>query len=105
MVANILARPIPITELAITRTGGLPTVTAFTSRPEKIARPVLASGEAPFSQIDRKVMKYLLYCPAPQELIVKSLDEMTDASAPRSTASCFAGRLGKQPSFPSSRES
>ena len=35
MVANIPARPIPITETAITRTGGLPTVTAFTSRPKK----------------------------------------------------------------------
>jgi hypothetical protein len=47
MVANIPARPIPITETAIIRTGGLLTVTAFTSRPEKRARAALPSGEAP----------------------------------------------------------
>jgi hypothetical protein len=45
MVANIPARPIPITETAIIRTGGLPTATAFTSLPEKIARAAVPSGE------------------------------------------------------------
>jgi hypothetical protein len=44
MVANIPTRPISITEMAVTRTGALPTVTAFTSRPEKRARAALPSG-------------------------------------------------------------
>jgi hypothetical protein len=35
MVANIPAQSIPITEMAITRTGGLPTATAFTNLFEK----------------------------------------------------------------------